>query len=147
DVFDCLGSRITFLVDNGYPLDPTEEKRILAIEASDASHLARSLQSAFGEDSTMKKVEYRGEVLWVATTPGGQSGAGASPQTMLGPRTNSALCVARGQLFVASHVDFLQKVLDQGTKGGLAQHVDYRLTAKRFERSAEKANSLRFFFR
>ena len=73
--------------------------------------------------------------LGVVTATNDKGGSGGRLRSKLGSEEeeeavklpNAAVAVARGQLFVSSHVDFLEKVLGGNQEGGrLADNADYK---------------------
>jgi hypothetical protein len=76
----------------------------------------------------------------------GQAEEGEEEQTeRLLPR--SAVTVAKGWLFIASHVDFLEKILSQDPNTSLASTADYQAVMKEMQSLGASQDSFRIFVR
>jgi hypothetical protein len=129
-----LGQRVTMVADYKLPITPTSERLLWAIETKDAAAVAKALEKCVKNDPTIKKREIAGHVVWEiveeeeagmpqlkvdvpSLTPKKEDGKGKSDeqdddQSKEGHfLPHGAITVAHGQLFIASHIDFLEKVL------------------------------------
>ncbi len=144
-----LGNRITILTDYQLPISTSSERLLFAIEAKDPERAAAGIAKWFKNDRLIRRNDYKNQAIWEAVPvedkspvpvvslelPGfGPSGdkAEAPPveyeETLL---PNQAITVAHGHLLIASHRDFLVKLLDQaGKRDSLAKSVEYQQVAK-----------------
>jgi hypothetical protein len=128
-----MGKRVTFLTDFSLPVTAANERSVLAVEAVDEAKLAKSLGKIMEHEPDVKRREFGEYVLWERVPPdtSGDSAdveppgfapvqeekkpvADAEKKRVL---PNSAVCVALGQLMIASDIDFLKELLQ-----GFAQH-------------------------
>lgn len=169
DLVANLGNRITIVTDYELPISTKSERLLVAVETTNEKLLAETIEKLMKGDAARR--EFEGHVIWEITdepvavpdlkieNPNGvdhadradddarQSDAKRSKEDRLIP-TNSAMTVAYGHLFVASHMNFLQKVLHQAhEQGGLAQCADYRLIAEQAKKLGAGDISFRLFSR
>jgi hypothetical protein len=141
DLIGYLGNRITFISDIQLPVTPKSERLLVGIETTDDKHMAEVIKDWMETDPDTRRREIAGHVVWEIVDAEAELPMvtienspldGELPQDepeleeerALPP--NSAVTVAHGQLFVASHIDILTKVLteyEQGPK--LAGSADY----------------------
>ncbi len=146
-----LGPRITILTDYQLPITTTSERLLFAVEVRDEDAVDRALAKLFKNDPDMRRhpeaVPGHRRTIWESAPhdkssipsvtldlppigPGGPP-AQKTPHEQLPILPNQALTVARGHLFIASHVDFLKKVLRQSDeKTSLARAVEYQVVQK-----------------
>jgi hypothetical protein len=149
-----MGKRVTFLTDFSLPVSVDNERSILAVEAADEAPLAKSLAKIMEHEPDVKRRDFGEYVLWervpaetnmeeveveapgfapVDATP--KSGAKSDENKRVLP--NSAVCVALGQLMIASDINFLKELLT-----GYAQHElltssgDFQQVARLMEKLA-----------
>ena len=169
DLVGNLGSRVTIITDYELPIGPKSERLLVAIEGTNEKALADAIEKTMKGDAVRR--EFEGHVIWeivdtdVAVpdvkieNPNGvnhadradddsrQSDAKRSKDDHLIP-TNSAMTVAYGHLFVASHMKFLEKVLHQaGEQDGLAKCADFRLITDQAKTLGAGQISFRLFSR
>lgn len=163
DLMVHLAGRATMITDYELPITPTSERLLYAVETRDETKVADAIRRIMEKDKTMRKLEYGGHVIWEAI-PG--AGPPAKPKVELGgvpplgpppkpqapppPRVlpTAAMTVAHGHLLVASHVEFLKKVLDHGKKPDpLADRLDYKLVDATTGRFGVPENCARVFSR
>jgi len=138
-----LGQRVTVISDYEMPITPTSERLLYAIEALDAPQVARALEKTMRDDPTARRLEIDGHVVWEVVEEDQPEipkvTVGAIPSLVpeeeeeeedeeLRLLPHAAVTVAKGHLLVASHLDFLKKILASG--GGrqtLGSHVDFRM--------------------
>jgi hypothetical protein len=161
DLVACLGQRITVLGDYAEPIDVESERLVIAIEAVDPERVAKTVAKSMSTDPDMRQVDFNGLVIWELIdrsmeipkleieTPGGaiahadhedDRGDARKRRQRLREREekllpHSAVTVANGHLLIASHRDFLERVLS--TSGGseaLASAADYAATAAELQR-------------
>ncbi len=140
DLVGYLGNRVTIISDLQIPITPKSERLLFAVEAKDEKHLASVIKKWMETDPDTRKREIAGHVVWeivdekaelpmitIENSPfdrPADTDVDEEEERALPP--NSAVTVAHGQLFVATHIDILTKVLtefENGTK--LAASADY----------------------
>ncbi len=171
DLVACLGSRILVLGDYATPIDIDSERLVIAIEAKDADKVAATVAKSMATDPDMQKVESNGHVIWEMIdrsasipkleieTPGGAIAHADDESDPHHHRKrlrekeekflpHSAVTVAHGHLLIASHRDFLERVLATSAgEGGLAAAADYALVTGEMKKLFPKASALRSFGR
>ncbi len=144
ELFVFLGDRISLLTDYKLPITAASERLLFAIPAKDPKAVAKALEKLSKRNRGMKRHEYRGAIIWETVPrprkPRPKSTLGKAPA--LKPNLDedegseekekllpyAALTVAFGHLLIASHYDFLLKVLaPRNPADTLAQDVDYRI--------------------
>lgn len=148
DLVSQLGNRVTMVTDYQVPITTTSERLLFALETKDEKAVAAALKKLFENDPEMRRRDdVKPYVIWEsvpaekAAVPAvtleipGVGGAekpargGAGREQAIMP--NQAITVAHGQLFVASHYDFLAKVLKEPKpREPLTKAVEYQLVSK-----------------
>jgi hypothetical protein len=169
DFIGNLGNRVTIISDYQLPINTKSERLLVAVEGTNEKMLADTLEKLMKGDAVRR--EFEGHVIWEISdeqvavpdvkieNPDGvehadradddarQSDAKHAKEDRLIP-TNSAMTVAYGHLFVASHMSFLEKVLHQAHENeGLAGCPDYRLIAEQAKQLGANQISFRLFSR
>ncbi len=142
-----LGQRVTVVTDYQMPITPKCERLLFVIETKDEGAVAKAVQKTLENDKDIKRHEIDGHIIWEMIEkepeelpPFEISGVGAQPWTPPGGETvedeedknprllpHAAITVSHGQLFVASHIDFLLKVLQPREEHEtLTRSIDYR---------------------
>lgn len=171
DLVACLGSRILVLGDYTTPIDIDSERLVIAIEAKDADKVAATVAKSMATDPDMQKVEANGHVIWEMIdrsasipkleieTPGGAIAHADDESDPHHHRKrlrekeekflpHSAVTVAHGHLLIASHRDFLERVLATSAgEGGLAAAADYVLVTGEMKKLFPASSALRSFGR
>lgn len=174
DLIDALGTRVVVISDHVEPIDPDADRLVIAIEAKDPELLAKTIEKSMKSESDMRRVEHGGHAIWelvekdvsipkleIETSVGKVAHADSGRDTedhktrrerrrereerML---PHSAVTVAHGHLFIGSHLDFLQKVLD--TSGGpeaIASSADCKAVVDELGRLFPSQTALRSFGR
>jgi hypothetical protein len=142
DLVGYLGDRVTVISDLQVPITPKSERLLFAIDAKDEKHLAGVIQDWMETDPDTRKREIAGHVVWEIVDekaelpmitiegspldkPSGEEEAEEEEERALPP--NSAVTVAHGHLFVATHIDILTKVLTEFENGAkLSESADYQ---------------------
>ena len=129
-----LGQRVTMVSDYNLPVTTSSERLLWAIETKDEAAVAKAIEKCVKNDPTIKKREIAGHVVWEIVeeedtgvpqlkvdvpqlTPKKDDGKGKSDDKDDDQDKEShflphgAITVAHGQLFIASHIDFLVKTL------------------------------------
>jgi hypothetical protein len=132
-----LGQRVTLVTDYLLPITTSSERLLFAIETTDEQAVAKAVEKCLKNDPTVKRKVIDGHVIWELVEepapavpsislgeipslgpkgkkeegppPGGEEGEEESKEPHFLP--HRAVTVANGQLLVASHLDFLLKVL------------------------------------
>ena len=173
ELVNHLGERVTLVSDVKIPVDLKSERLIVAIELlgpKSAAIVTKTLEKAFSEDKAAKKREFKGHVIWElmndaaaepdalsvegVAPPTGKSGGGGDEkeeeeETEEKPiLPNMAFTVVNGQLFVGTHVEFMEEIIG---KGGIAPPMiksgDYLRISDALTRLGAGKDSFRFFTR
>ncbi|MFM8497702.1 MAG: hypothetical protein ACKOEM_19600 [Planctomycetia bacterium] len=171
DLVACLGTRILVLGDYATPIDVDSERLVIAIEAKDAAKVAATVAKSMATDPDMQKVESNGHVIWEMIdrsaaipkleieTPGGAIAHADDESDPHHHRKrlrekeekllpHSAVTVAHGHLLIASHRDFLERVLATSAgEGGLTAAADYALVTGEMKKLFPATSALRSFGR
>jgi hypothetical protein len=141
DLIGYLGNRITFMSDLQLPITPKSERLLVAVDTTDDKHVAEVIKKWMETDPDTRRREIAGHVVWeivdektelpmvtIENSPLADQPKEEQPEEeeerALPP--NSAVTVAYGQLFVATHIDILTKVLTEYENGPkLAGSADY----------------------
>jgi hypothetical protein len=163
-----LGSRITVLSDHVLPITTGSQRLLFAVEARDEKGVALALEKLIRNDKKLQPRQLAGHVVWEAVpeeprsvptislseVPPLTSNAADDPppdpeQKKTEPLLpHAAVTVAYGQLMVASHYDFLAKVLTPiDPKATLAEDAEYRAAASIAQDLAAGPCCLRSFVR
>lgn len=167
DLIAHLGTRITFVSDFTSPTTLDCERTCLAIEVKNEKALAESIRKSMETDPNVRRREFQGHVIWEMleetidgpavereAVPGAagrvkaqlEEEIAAGQGDRLLPR--SSVTVAQGHLFVASNVEFLEKLLSKRTKEqSLAAARDYQFIDGEINRLHSGQQSCRFFMR
>ena len=141
DLIGYLGDRITMVSDLQQPITPKSERLLFAVETKDDKHLAKVIKDWMETDPDTRRREIAGHVVWEIVDEQAELPMVTienSPLDDLSPPPeddleeeralppNSAVTVAHGQLFVATHIDILTKVLTEYENGAkLADSSEY----------------------
>ncbi len=140
DLIGYLGDRVTMISDLQIPITPKSERLLFAVEAKDEKHLAAVIRKWMETDPDTRKREIAGHVVWeivdekaelpmitIENSPfDRQQEEEPEEEDERALPPNSAVTVAHGQLFVATHIDILTKILTEFENGPkLASSVDY----------------------
>ncbi len=142
DLIGYLGDRLTMISDLQVPITPKSERLLFAVDTKDDKVMAEVIRKWMETDPDTRKREIAGHVVWeivdeqaelpmvtiegspLDAEPYAEEEAFEEEERALPP--NSAVTVAYGQLFVATHIDILTKVLTQYENGAkLAGSADY----------------------
>jgi hypothetical protein len=144
-----LGQRITVVTDYRLPITPTSERLLFAIEVKNAKKVAAAIEKTMKDDPTVKRREIKGQIIWEiveeepeevpsieinlpSLTPGGGPGKKGDDdeeeEDDVDLLPHAAVTVAYDHLLVASHIDFLLKILEpREPRETLGQSIAYRL--------------------
>ncbi len=162
DLVAHLGTRVTVVSDYALPITPKSERLVFAIEAVDPAPLAATIEKTMRTDPDARRLNFGEHVIWEIVEapeelpelpelqfdgfdPVGPANAEAEQKPRL---PNAAVAVAHGHLFIATHVDFLKKILTEvDARETLAQSFDYRLVMEELGQLVQTENSLLAFSR
>ncbi len=171
ELVNCLGRRVSVVSDYATPIGVDSERLVIAIEATDEASVRAAVAKSMSTDRDMRKVEFDGHVIWEQIdrsdaipqleieTPGlARRHADDEDDDDRGRRRirereekllpHSAVTVAKGHLLIASHRDFLERVLTtSGDVESLAQAADYATVAAEVGRLFPGSIALRSFGR
>ena len=173
ELVGCLGTRVSIISDHTMPIDVDSERLVIAIETHNPEQVAKTVAKSMSTDPDMRKVEFNGHVIWELIdrtdsipkleieTPGlisahadseadseapGRRGRLRDREEKLLP--HSAVTIAHGHLLVASHRDFLERVLATSGDGGtLADTGDFGVVTEELARLFPGETALRSFGR
>jgi hypothetical protein len=170
DLVAHLGQRATLITDHELPITPTSQRTLLAIDVTNPAALAASLERSMKGDPRVRLRKIGEYDVWeilnedeaisgpevkdpdAAGDDDDDAAGGVDADPTLGAggmgQATSAVTVALGHLFVASHIDLLQKVLLQPEAvAPLDRDPDYRLVAGEYEKLGAGETSARGFVR
>lgn len=171
ELISHLRNRVTLLTDYKLPITPRSERTIYAIEVDDEQAVLAAIGKWMRADPSAKRQEWKGHIIWEiveeesrpvprVTVEAVPSVVPNEPPRRFRPRgkdeddererllPHAAVSVAHGQLFVASHLDFLQKVLPLAAeRETLARDLDFQIVTKTLDQLKLPANCARFFSR
>ena len=173
ELFAHLGQRISVLTDYQLPITTTSERLLFTIEVKNSETVAAAIRKLFKNDPTAKRREINGHIIWEIV--GDQTPTPTAPEITFGDapavaparpfKKNSdddeeeeeevrkrilphmAVTVWKGNLVIASHIDFLLKVIAPEKKVEmLSDDADYKLVDAEIQKLNPK-RCVRFFSR
>jgi len=149
DLIRHLGGRCVVASDHETPLEPDCERMLIALETRDAEAVAAILAKGMTSETGVRRVDSGGNVIWETIKPTAAreaapaaGGDDAADDAALRRRTrqrerqdndsvwpNLSVAVAHGHVFVASHRDFLERVLANGSSSSVAEDGSYKAVA------------------
>ena len=177
ELVEHLGSRVTVLTGCRVPVTTTSERILIAVEIKkdEEKPVADAVMKFYKNDNDMRRREFEGHVIWesippekdeseipkpkVSEIPPIEIDYGGAKKPVRPVRTpkgegalfpNVAVTAAHGHLLVASHYDFLIKVLgkeEARVKSGdtLADSIEYQQVTKVLDQFKAKAKCARNF--
>jgi hypothetical protein len=176
DLIKHLGRRVSVLTDYQLPITTTSERLLVAIEAINSQAVARGIEKLMKNDPTVRRRVVNGQVIFEFVED--ESAPPAAPQISFGEAPavtpvhpvkkkkkeqegedeeeqkehpllpHGALTVWKGHLLIASHIDFLLKIMAPAKKvTPLRSDADYRLVDGQIQKLAPKVKCLRSFSR
>jgi hypothetical protein len=163
-----LGNRISMVTDYQLPITPTSQRLIYAVEAVDEKLVAAAITKWMQGDPGTKRREFQGHIIWEmvepdepeipkvnleaipSVTPGRAKTKDTEeePEKEIRLLPHAAVTVAHGQLFIASHIDFLLKILPLvEPRKMLARDIDYQVVTQNLDQLGIKSAALRSFSR
>jgi hypothetical protein len=160
-----LGNRINVVADYQVPITTTSERLLFAIETKDDKAVTEALAKMMKNDKEMQQTKLGDHIVWESVPeeatavpavdlelPGLQPEAPGKAPVPAGRGTaflpHAAVTVASGHLLIASHFDFLKKILGKvDERKALARSVEYRMVQKALDGFNSPVKSLRTFGR
>jgi hypothetical protein len=177
ELIEHLGNRISVLTDYQLPITTTSERLLFSIEAKEPRAVAKAIEKLFKNDPTWKRRGSGDQVIWEYVGDESPS-TEAPPVITFGdappvapPRSlrkmmkekeseeeeeeerppllpHAAITIWEGNLIIASHMDFLMKVLAPNEKPDpLNEDVDYLLVNEEIKKFEPKEKCARLFSR
>jgi len=159
-----LGQRVTVISDYELPITPASERLLFAIEAKNVEKLRATIAKAMKAEASVKRRVFGDHIIWevveeeqpeipeldIPPLPGVDPDDGHDDHEQEDARLlpKRALAVANGHLFVASHIDFLKKVLkEKQPRETLGGSLDYLLVDSQTQKLGIKEKCTRMFSR
>ncbi|MGW8257015.1 MAG: hypothetical protein ACWGMZ_05990 [Thermoguttaceae bacterium] len=159
DLIKYLGPRISMITDYELPITTSSERLLFAIETSDEKATETAIEKWMGPATKRREID--GHVIWELVEDEEPEMAsldislGDMPDLAPPPkpkRSNQetflphrSVTVCKGNLFIASHLDFLLKVLKSDDP--LTQDADYQLVNSTIKKLKPEKTCLRVFSR
>ncbi len=137
-----LGPRVTVVTDYKLPITPSSERLLIVIEIKNEEAVKKAVQKTLQNDTDIKRHEIDGLIIWEMIdkpvkkpkleisgpwAPPGAEVPAVEEDEDVRLLPHAAITVSHGQLFVASHLDFLLKVLKPREEHDtLTRSIDYR---------------------
>ncbi len=178
DLIQHLGQRVSMLTDYQEPITTTSERLLFAIEATNPKAVASAIKKLLKDDPTFrcrKFKELKGLEVWEMVQEENpdleppkiegfgdeppvthhhplmkkkKGGADEEEEERKPLLPHAAVTVWEGHLLIASHMDFLMKVINPEKKPKLlGTDVDYRLVQEELKKFKPKEKCLNFFSR
>ncbi len=165
ELVDHLGERVVVVSDVAVPVTTKSERLIVAIEITNPAIVAKTLQKNFAADPKAKKRLIGEHIIWevmneetadpeltIEGDDGGFVAAQAKDEEEEAAEKpilpNMAFTVFQGQLMVATHVEFLEEVMNNAGKSQpLAKLAAFEQVDKALTRLGAGQDALRSFTR
>jgi hypothetical protein len=159
-----LGQRVMMISSYEEPVGPQSERLLFAIEVRDPERVAQALRKTLESDKEIERRQLGNLVIWetvrkqpeavrsvrleMPTLPG-RGSAPAEEETTSSPLLpNAAITVANDYLLIASHYDFLVRMLRPiETRNALVRSVDWLLVDETLAAMRGEEGCLRIFYR
>jgi hypothetical protein len=141
-----LGRRVTIVVDTAKPIGLYSVRSLVAVETKDEKGVADALRRLMENDETVKRHDLTGGVALWEMIAQVKKRKGSKPANAAPKAPNTAAAVARGQLFLASDVKMLEKILTTKS-ASLATSADFERVAKELQLLGAGKDCLRSFSR
>jgi len=164
DLVEQLGTRCTVISDYQLPITTKSERMIVAVQATDTEVVAATVEKTMRTDPDARKRIFGDLVVWeIVEEPAevakvevvqplnpldaaDQEDSGEDKSKL----PNSAVCVAQGHLIIATHYDFLAKVLggeQRDSRDLLSGSLDFQLVEQELDKLSADPRCLRAFSR
>ncbi len=159
-----LGQRVVMINSYEEPIGPQSERVLFAIEARDPERVAKALRKTLENDKEIERRQFGEWVIWetvrkpeepkrsvrleMPTLPG----RAAEPEPSEVDRSpllpNAAITVAKGYLLIASHYEFLIRLLRPvEVRNTLVRSVDWLIVDETIRSLGGEEECLRIFYR
>lgn len=160
---DHLEDRVTLLSDVLLPVDPRSERTLTAIGVKKPDVVARTVEKAFKDDPTAKKLEYKGHVIWQITNEeesadidlsiegtgfvSADAAVDEDEEDVEGKPlvSNFAVTVFDGHLMFSTHTSFIQDVIDRAKGPSIGTTSDFQRVDKALTELGSNKDSVRYF--
>jgi hypothetical protein len=171
DLFDHLGERAMLVTDAVEPIDVKSERLLVALELANPKHVEDAINKSLKKDADARMREYKGHIIWeiineqqakvefqelMIDGPVGvpvvvDEAALAAPEKKEDEKEervlpNSAITVYDGYLIVASHADYIEKLLD-GQENALDKSDDFNRISTSLDKLGAGKQAARHFVR
>jgi hypothetical protein len=165
DFIKHLGQRVVLVSDHQMPITPESEQMLAVIDVLNEQAIAATLEKIMLHEPNAVKVQYGNIEVWEIQEPNEDSydidlssadldlldagpAPGAAAAKAQAEAISSAVCVHGGRLYIASHAEFLKKILASDPAGrGLATAIDYREVEASLDRLVKGPVAARTFVR
>lgn len=152
DLIAHFGQRAIMISDYELPITPKSERLLVAIEVNDPKSVATAIAKTMKSDPSARRREYNGFEIWeivneetempmvtIENSPAFAANANdeEEEEEEEEPKSlpNMVMTVAHGRMIVATHLDFLVKVLNPiSERETLAGSVDYGIIRSELKR-------------
>lgn len=163
ELFQYFDTELIALSDYELPITTTSERLLYAIKVKDADAVKKALEKTQSVNEEVRRREFQGHVIWETVLREKAKvqkveldlpplGFGREKErveeTAPPPLPNMALSVAHGYLLIASHYDFLVRMLQPtDEREALGRSVDFRIVEMLLDRLAPEQTCVRGFSR
>ncbi len=152
DLIRHLGSRCVVASDHVAPIDPDCERMLIAIETINPEAASAVIAKGMASEAGVRQVDVGGHQIWETTAPvaaaetkpaADDGDAEAASRRRMRQRErqekesvwpNLSVAVAHGHIFLASHRDFLERVLASPQMSSIAEDAGYQDVAAELKR-------------
>ncbi|MCH2114947.1 MAG: DUF3352 domain-containing protein [Pirellulales bacterium] len=160
-----LGERVVLVTDYKLPVTPKCERFLIAIQLTDEQAITKTVEKIMANEPDASQSEFEGKILWEVHEPNEDFvdlDISSSDLDLLDPVEDpveedslevtpseaSAVCVAEGHLFIASHAEFLKEVFStKDPQDRLNVAADFRQVEIALSRLLPGAASVKSFVR
>ncbi len=168
-----LDHRVTVISDYVLPITTKSERLLFAVKVRDADKVAAGVKKMLKDDPTIRRREFEGLEIWETVeqqqipipdapvirlpdyTPKKKPGPAKRERRFRGKDEeeelllpHAAVMVVHGHLLIASHYDFLIKVLERAkTPDPLSDSMDFKVVVQAMQRLGAREDCLRTFSR
>ncbi len=164
DLVAHVGERITFVTDYELPIHPKCERFMIVLEVKDEKAMAATVAKLMESEPNSVKGEFEGKTIWeieeaqtdipeidiaIQDLDLLEENPAAETETLGGGAlSSSAVCVTDNHLFIASHADFLKKILAaENAEKKLTTASDFQEVENVMSKLLSDPISARFFVR
>ncbi|HUT93561.1 MAG TPA: hypothetical protein VMY37_29120 [Thermoguttaceae bacterium] len=163
ELFQHLDTELIAVTDYELPITTTSERLLYALKVKDVDAVKKALEKTQSVNEEARRREFQGHVIWETVLREkakvqkvqldlpplgfGREDEGLE-ETAPPPLPNMALSVAHGYLLIASHYDFLVRMLEPiDERETLGRSIDFRIVDTLLQRLAPEQNCVRGFSR